>query len=236
MKIETTLPLTEEQIEKFYVDGYIVAPQLVPHASIDAVLREAATVPVAAGGNWTPKTFKPDDPTRDASLHRLLVEPNLVAAVEQIFESPARIYYGMLAIVPANGGSGLPWHQDNQYDYVSGRALNAFIALCDITPDKAILWVAPGTHLKGVVPSTTATGHHQAAEPANGMPLPSLKKGDVCLFDRTTLHHSKQNHTPEHRYAYAAQYQEANARSVALGGKKDPKKMLVSELRAIWQG
>lgn len=229
-------PLTEEQIERFYVDGYIVAPQLVPHAAIDAVMKEALQMPVTAGGSWTPKTFKPDDPTRDAALHRLLVEPHLVAAVEQIFEAPARIYYGMLAVVPALGGKGLPWHQDNQYDYVSGRALNAFIALCDITPDKAILWVAPGSHLKGVVESSAAAGeHHQAAAPANGIPLPGLKKGDVCLFDRTTLHHSKQNDTGEHRYAYAAQYQEANARSVALGGKKDPKKMLVSELRAIWQ-
>ena len=229
-------PLTEAQVEQFYVDGYIVVPQLLPHAAIDAVMQEAAKVPVTAGGNWTPRTFKPDDPLRDAALHRLLVEPHLVAAVEQIFDAPARIYYGMLAVVPAKGGNGLPWHQDNQYDYVSGRALNAFIALCDITPDKAILWVAPGTHLKGVVASSAAEGeHHQAATPANGLPLPTLKKGDACLFDRTTLHHSKQNHTPEHRYAYAAQYQEANARSVALGGKKDPRKMLVSELRAFWQ-
>ena len=34
-------PLTEEQIERFYVDGYIVAPQLVPHAAIEAVMKEA---------------------------------------------------------------------------------------------------------------------------------------------------------------------------------------------------
>jgi len=59
----------------------IVARQLVPHEAIDAVLKEAAAVPVTAGGNWTPKTFKPDDPKRDAALHQLLVEPTLVAAV-----------------------------------------------------------------------------------------------------------------------------------------------------------
>lgn len=227
-------PLSEAQIERFYIDGYIVAEKLVPPAAIDAVLKEAITVPVSAGGNWTPKTFKPDEPLQEAALHRLLIEPSLVAAVEQIFEAPARVYYGMLAIVPAHGGTGLAWHQDNQYDFVSGRALNAFIALCDITPDKAILWVAPGSHLKGVVESTTPDGHHHAAAPANGVALPTLRKGDACLFDRTTLHHSKQNHTSEHRYAYAAQYQEANARSVKQGGKKDPRKMLVSELRALW--
>src|SRR5262249_11580920 len=109
-------PLTESQVEQYYVDGFIVARQLIPLAAIDAVMTEARKAELAPGGNWTPKTFKPDEPLRDAALHRLLVEPRLVAAVEQIFEAPARIYYGMLAIVPANGGSGLPWHQDNQYD------------------------------------------------------------------------------------------------------------------------
>jgi ectoine hydroxylase-related dioxygenase (phytanoyl-CoA dioxygenase family) len=63
--------------------------------------------------------------------------------VEQIFEAPARVYYGMLAIVPAHGGKGLEWHQDNMYDVVRDVLLNTFVALCDITTDKAILWVAP---------------------------------------------------------------------------------------------
>jgi hypothetical protein len=48
----------------------------------------------------------------------MLVEPNIIAAVEQLFEAPARVYYGMTAVVPANGGNGLPWHQDNQYSQI----------------------------------------------------------------------------------------------------------------------
>jgi hypothetical protein len=134
-------PLSPEQIAQYYREGYLVVPGLVPHESIDQVL---AVVPTAgANGSWTPVIFDHDEPEKDAALHRLLVEPSVLGAVEQIFEVPARVYYGMLAVVPAHGGNGLPWHQDNQYDQILGNALNVFIALCDITPDKAILWVAP---------------------------------------------------------------------------------------------
>jgi hypothetical protein len=54
----------------------------------------------------------------------MLVEPNIIAAVEQLFEAPARVYYGMTAVCPANGGNGLPWHQDNQYSQILPAALN----------------------------------------------------------------------------------------------------------------
>jgi len=230
---EQNTPLNEDQITEFYREGYIVVPRLVPHASIDRVLEAAACIPIEPGGSWTPKVFDHDRPLEDAAVHRLLVEPSIVAASGQLLEAPARVYYGMLAVVPARGGKGLEWHQDNMYDVVLGRALNAFVALCDITPEMAILWVAARTHLSGVAENREVDGHRQALNPPNGVPLPGLRKGDVCFFDRNTLHHSKRNETDRHRYAYAAQYQEAKARR-GVDGRPDPRKMLASELRALW--
>jgi ectoine hydroxylase-related dioxygenase (phytanoyl-CoA dioxygenase family) len=191
-------------------------------------------VPTSADGSWTPKCFDFSKPLEDAALHQCLVEDNIICAVEQIFETRARAYYGMLAVVKAKGGRGLPWHQDNQYDQVLGRALNTFVALCDITPDKGILWVAPRTHLLGTQPSKAAEhGHREAeVEPAGGRPLPGLSKGDVCIFDRNTYHRSLKNDTGEDRYAYAAQYVEENARYVSREGKKNPAKVLAWELQA----
>ena len=225
-------PLSESQIEAYYREGYIVVEGLVPDTVVDAVVEEAQQVPVTAGGGWTPRIFDHTNPSENPRLHQILTEPHVVVAVEQIFEAPARVYYGMLAVVPAQGGKGLEWHQDNMYDVVLGRALNMFVALCDITPDKAILWVAPRTHLSGVQESRTADGHRIAATPENGMALPTLKKGAVVIFDRSTLHHSKRNETDSDRYAYAAQYQEEKARNSA--GIKNPLKMPVTQLRQIW--
>ncbi len=230
-------PLSEEQIAQYFCEGYLVASGLVPPEAVEKVLAPIKTIE-PSGNRWTPKIFLHEKPTLDAEFHQLLIEPRIVGAAEQIFELPARVYYGMVAVVPAGGGHGLPWHQDNQYHQILGGALNMFVALCDITPDKAILWVAPKSHLGGVQPSkqneTTAIGHREAlVEPENGVPLPAMKTGDVCIFDRSFYHRSLQNHTNEHRYAYAAQYQADNAR-LADNGEKDARKMRVSELQEIW--
>jgi len=228
-------PLSESQVEEFFREGFIVVKNLVDSKTIDRIMEEAVKVQPDERGIWTPKSFDHGNPKRDAKLHQALVDETLTAAVAQIFEAPVRVDYGMLAIVRANGGKGLPWHQDGMYGQILGRALNCFIALCDITPDKGILWVAPGTHLHGVRPSKSAAhGHHEGEPPANGRPLAFLGKGSVCIFDRDTMHHSKTNETNENRYAYAAQYREEKARDT--NGKKDPRKMLVSELREMWKG
>ena len=231
-------PLSDAQIAQYFREGFLVARGLVPSAAVQHVLAPIQSIE-PSGDRWTPQIFQHDDPQRDREFHQLLIEPHLVGAAEQIFELPARVYYGMVAIVPAHGGHGLPWHQDNQYDQVLGGALNLFIALCDITPDKAMLWVAPRSHLGGVQPSkaneTTASGHREAiVEPENGVPLDGLRAGDVCIFDRSFYHRSLQNHTGEHRYAYAAQYQADNARR-AVTGEKDPLKMRAADLKKLWE-
>jgi len=228
-------PLTEAQVAEYYREGYIVAPGLVPEASIDKLITEVKLPEwLKDGGDWTPMIFDHKEPTKDARLHRLLVEPSVINAVEQIFELPARVYFGMVAIVPARGGKGLPWHQDNQYSTILNGALNVFIACCDITPDKAMLWVAPKSHLQGTLPahlSETHGGHREAdVAPETGIQLEKLNKGDVVIFDRNTLHRSLKNDTSKHRYAYAAQYQADNARE-ALTGEKDPMRMRACDLR-----
>lgn len=229
-------PLTEEQIAFYYREGYLVVPGLVPLETVEQA-RNAYTAPIQ-GERWTPGIYDPERPDDNILQHRILVEPNVIGAVEQIFEAPARVYYGMTAVVPANGGNGLPWHQDNQYGQVLPAALNTFVALCDITPDKAILWVAPGSHKLGTQPSKEATGlggHREAVvEPENGMPLPTMKAGDVCIFDRNTYHRSLKNETDEHRYAYAAQYMAEYSRR-ANTGQKDPTKRPARELEQRWK-
>jgi ectoine hydroxylase-related dioxygenase (phytanoyl-CoA dioxygenase family) len=227
-------PLIDDQIAEYYREGYLVVRQLATDRHVRDVLALARQHPVEPGGKWTPKIFDHDNPQADAALHQLLTDPRIVGAVEQIFEAPPRILFGMLAVVPAQGGQGLEWHQDSQYTHVLGRALNAFVAVDDITPDMAILWIAPRSHLWGLQRSDYIEGHHKTPDPPNGMPLPPMKQGDVCLFDRYTLHRSHRNTTDRHRYAYAAQYMEDKAR-LAETGEKDPRCMTADELAAMRQ-
>ena len=227
-----TLTLSAEQIARYYREGYLLVRGLATPERVAAVAAEARQVQVEPGGRWTPRIFDHQRPRSDRSLHQLLTDPRIVAAVEQVFEAPARVYYGMLAIVPAGGGTGLHWHQDNQYTQILGRALNVFVALDHITEDMALLWVSPGSHLRGLQPSESVDGHRKAADPGDGVQLPPMRPGDVCLFDRYTLHRSLSNTTDRHRSAYAAQYMEIHAR-MAQTGEKDPLRMTAADLATI---
>jgi ectoine hydroxylase-related dioxygenase (phytanoyl-CoA dioxygenase family) len=232
------MALNEAQIAHFYREGYVLVPGLVPISAVEAIL-EAAPKDIATDDRWRARIFEHAEPEKDAALHRLLVEPSVTEAVRAIFAASPRVYYGMVAVVRARGGQGLPWHQDNQYTPLLGGALNVFIALSEITPEKAILWVAPRSHLGGIQPSqpneTTAPGHREAVvAPENGIPLPTMQPGDVCIFDRCTYHRSLQNDTDEDRYAYAAQYVSESARE-ARTGEKNPKWILASDLRELWR-
>ena len=75
------------------------------------------------------------------------------------------------------------------YTHLLGGALNIFIALEPIPPEKGVLWVSPRSHLKGIWPNkeneTTAVGHREAVCPPSGagaVRLGALQPGDaVCL-------------------------------------------------------
>jgi ectoine hydroxylase-related dioxygenase (phytanoyl-CoA dioxygenase family) len=228
--------LSEEQIAHYYREGYVLVPGLVEPEAIASVMAEARTR-VRAGYKRQPTIFDHDNPTQDAQIHQLLWNPRVIAAASDLLGTPPRVYYGMLAVVPAGGGHGLPWHQDNQYTHILGGALNVFIALSEITPDMATLWIGPRSHRLGVQPAdtntTTAPGHRESqVVPDDPIQLPTLQPGDACIFDRSTLHRSLQNTTDRHRFAYAAQFQAAHAR-MADTGAQDPKRMLATDLAAL---
>ena len=110
-----------------HASGYLVCRGLVNADTVNDVRKlgeqkfiarsdEASAVGDSPLMRWTPATFDHSAPATDAELHALLHDPSLVSAASQLLgNAPARVYYGMLAVVPPNGGSGLPWHSDNMW-------------------------------------------------------------------------------------------------------------------------
>ncbi len=234
------MTLSPEEISHYHREGYVLVRGLVS-AEVCAEVRKRAIERGAPGPgitHWTPLIFDHRQPDEDPALHRILADPSVIAAIEQLLGSDAKVYYGMAAMVPPNGGRGLPWHQDNQYQHVLHHALNTFIAVSDITTPQCTLWVAPRSHLSGVVANENAAdfnGHKRCTqEPVGGMPLPDLKAGDACIFNRNTIHRSLTNQTPNLRVAYAAQYVEA-AGVVADTGEPAAHWMTANSLRQRWQ-
>ena len=212
--------LSATDLAHYHREGYVLVRGLLDPADC-ATWRTAALgacTPVA-GAAWTPVIFDHDHPDQRREVHGALVDARVLGAVEQLLGAQAQVWYGMAAVVPGGGGRGLPWHQDNQYTHILHHALNTFIALNDISPDMATLWVAPRSHLAGLTAShDRGDGHREAAvAPANPLQLPALQAGDACIFNRNTLHRSLTNSTGQHRVAYAAQYVEAGGVHAATG-------------------
>lgn len=210
--------LNEEQITFYKKEGYLLLEQLVSHKAIDRALEGAPKYTSMDGdvkGLWKSEPWDFYDHLKNAEIHQLLLEKSVANVAETLLEEKIVIHYGMMAVVPAGGGKGLPWHQDNMYTRITGKALNIFIALCDISPEKANLWIAPKSHLNGTLPSRDAKefGEHKQllGDIGEHFCLPALKKGDACVFNRNTLHRSLKNETDEDRYAYAAQYSAVSA-------------------------
>jgi ectoine hydroxylase-related dioxygenase (phytanoyl-CoA dioxygenase family) len=224
--------LNEVQIAHYYREGYVIVRDLIDRAQIEDVL-SAASAKVQTGDQWQPTIFKHLQPHSDAQLHQLLCSSAIITVVEQLLGSEPRVFYGMLAVVPPRGGKGLPWHQDNHYLHLLGGALNTFVALCDITPEKGCLWVAPQSHRLGLQSwkdSEELPGHREAVvEPENALPVP-LHTGDAVIFDRNTLHRSVPNRTDEIRFAYAAQYAAKHVRFADTGSQQLPIGDYVAEI------
>ena len=213
-----------DAVTSYYREGYLVVRGVLPKDVCDrAIAARQEQQTETAGGRWKPSIFDPAKPLSadEYALHEPLAHPRIERIVAALLEEEARLYYGMLAVVPGGGGSGLKWHQDNMYGNLLGRALNTFCALCDITPDMANLWVAPRTHRYGTNGDfTTQDGDWEkfvVEDPPTAMLLPALDAGDACIFTRDTLHRSLTNDTDRDRFAYASQWCAANCRRAETG-------------------
>ena len=235
--VDTSEYLSKEVIDSYYKFGYVIIPSLLSVDYIDSLM-SASKIQNSEGDKWNGSSLDISKPIEDLSLHQILVHPTILNLAEVYLEQPVRVHFGMLAIIAANGGNGLPWHQDNMYTKLLGKAMNIFIALCDITPKMGTLWIAPKSHIHGVldyrINTTTAPGHREVTEaPKDSFCVGGLNKGDAVVFDRQTLHRSLTNSSQMDRYAYAAQYSSVNVRN-AEDGMVMHEKILARDLLASY--
>lgn len=211
--------LTEDHIEQFYREGYFLAPRFLSSDAVDRLNAdyEAEVAKLEGEKEWRALPFA-------ESAQKELQTDRITGMMEQLLGGPTRLWLGMYAVVMP-GGEGLAWHQDNQYTHILGHMCNAFVALDEITPENAGLWLAPQTHRLGRQPNlNTEPGHRRAAEPENPVAIEKMMPGDAVIFHRELLHHSKTNQSDQPRRAFAFQVSAANCRFAESGKLVEPKK------------
>ena len=228
------IQLSEEQIEQYHEDGYLVVPDLLRQDEVDAFLthEDDPNTQELRNGLLTHLT--------DPQWFYLATHPNVSGVAGRLSEGMPRIVQTMyLDKEPAEkdedlGGAGVSLHQDTHYLPNEPNTLMAcWIALSDKDPDNGGLCIVPGSH-KGALRETelSTSPEHASWQTEHTMRAPdgrewketlhsfhvlgvedddlvklSVPRGSGVFFSSLTIHGSYANrsHTRP-RLAFAVHY------------------------------
>ena len=221
--------ISDEQIERYRDEGYLVVPDLLTPEEVEDFLRNEAS---ALPPGWR-------DGLRSHALNpqrmRLASHPKVTAVVRALLGGAPQIVQTMLLDKPPSGGQGIALHQDSYYIRNEPNTLMAcWLALTDTDAENGGLCVVPGSHKRGLVGShpNRDTVEHVAwevehtlrdregrewthrlyAAEVDDLDLNALKKltvpaGGGVFFTGLTIHGSFSNRTPHRRRAaFATHY------------------------------
>ena len=214
-------------------DGYLFLRGLLPRQPVLDVrarlLNKAAEggwlapdSPIAAGAANSAAACKDPEPRymsvfrglwSDEALHRLRIDPRVIALFERIFAERALAHpmFVQRNIFPQSDGfdftTGI--HQDRVH--IGGATSYAmWMPLGDCPREMGTLAVAAGSHTTGILPTKVGSG-------AGGMdiavPIPGtwvtgdFEAGDALIFQDVTVHKALPNRTRSIRMSFDARYQ-----------------------------
>jgi ectoine hydroxylase-related dioxygenase (phytanoyl-CoA dioxygenase family) len=136
--------LSAEQLNRFKADGYLVVPDLLTAAEVDAFVAHLAEE--NAIGTYGLQGHREDPQYRYLATH-----PRVAGAAAQILGGQVRIVQTMLLNKRPQGGQGIALHQDTHYLPNEPNTLMAcWLALTDSDPENGGLCVVPGSHREGL--------------------------------------------------------------------------------------
>lgn len=125
------------------------------------------------------------------------------------------------------GGAPFPWHQEGPYWQYGAEKLESIVStftyLDDANQENGCLWVVPGSHTDGALPSLDGRGVLGALytdiEKIDCEPHPIvLPAGSVVWFHYDIVHGSQTNRTDSDRRAFVAAYQPAGLQRWRVDG------------------
>lgn len=200
-------------------DGYVVVPDLVSTAQVEALRQETTAIATGARGailGADPAGSRGEDALKGVLaihfphkasplMHDALMYPGIVQMLTALVGPDIKAMQSMLFVKNA-GKPGQAWHQDEYYIPTRDRSLiGVWIALDDATIDNGCLWMLPGSHKHGIIWPTRRHGdtRFDNGEEAHGFPYAresgvpiEVKAGGVAFFNGYTLHRSLDNKRP----------------------------------------
>jgi phytanoyl-CoA hydroxylase len=234
--MEDAAVTSDEQVRSYVDDGYLLVPDLVSGAEVEAI--RAETLKFARGDypSINPIT-REEGQSDDALLQRTLAvhfphwvspvvrdvvsHPGIVEVLERItgahlphWDGRVKCMQSMLFVKSA-GLPGQAWHQDERYIATRDRSLvGAWIALDDATVANGCLRVLPGSQQSGYLWPTRAHGKPEEFDFADesfgfddaGEVFVEVEAGSVVFFNGYLLHRSLHNGSDGSRRALVNHY------------------------------
>jgi ectoine hydroxylase len=220
------MKLTQDQVDNFERDGFLVLPSLFSRAEVDVLLgaleepfsehcaqnfreQESGAVRTAMGLHL-----------RSPAFARLVRHPRLVEPAMQLAGDRLYVQQVKVNAKAAFTGELWQWHYDfathhNEDGVPEPLALNLHVFLDDVTEFNGPLWFIPGSHRHGAAPATLDTvttsyplwcvERETAAKliESGGVVSATGPAGSVLIFGDCMVHASPPNMSPWHRRIFS---------------------------------
>jgi ectoine hydroxylase len=212
------MKLTQEQLDQFETEGWLLLPELFTPEEVDLLRREA----VAIYDEQRPEVWREKDgaPRTAFAAHkyneafRLLgAHPRMIRPVEQVFGESVYLHQYKINAKSAFTGAVWQWHQDygtwkRDDGMPEPRAMNISIFLDEVMPINGPLMLVPKSHNAGDLEAshdleTTSYPLWTLDEKTvtrlveqGGIVAPTGKPGSMLMFHGNLVHGSAGNITP----------------------------------------
>lgn len=232
------MQLSDEQVEQFWEDGFIIVENLLDPDEVASLLAHAEWVAsgkathipagqlqvepsVAAGGTQAENDA---DSLRkmshlafyDEEFENHARNPKILDVIESLLGTDIKLYQDQLFMKPPRIGSRQRYHQDMPLGFYIDPPdmVTCWAALTDSTIENGCVWMLPGTHKFGITEQSKWAEYEQMSVEgslAEERPL-ELKAGDCSFHHGLILHSSRPNLTNQRRRGYATHYVSAECR------------------------
>jgi ectoine hydroxylase-related dioxygenase (phytanoyl-CoA dioxygenase family) len=234
----TKYSLTDEQIEQYRNDGFIVIERLFDGddlSRVDATIRQLTDEALAGGdfskvlelepepveGKRVPRrVYSPYD--QHEAFRSLAHDPRLADKIESLIGPNFNIQHSKLNMKPAKVGSVVEWHQDMTYfPHTNDDLLAALVYLDEATEENGCLQVLPRHHTHyfdhtGKDGKFAGMITEDLSNFGKPKPLPA-PAGSAILMHCITPHSSLPNRSPRPRRTLIFEYRANDAFPIYFG-------------------
>lgn len=222
--------LTQDQIDSFNQNGYLVVEDLLTPEEVDSYRQlyedflsnkiDASAYRGDLSGQSNDDNHKGERITQimvpsrivpsllDKSLHQ-----KSLAVAQQLMGDDIALDFDMLIDKAPYTNTPTPWHQDCAYwiSMPDTRAASCWVALDDAYMDNGCMWYIPKSHLIPIRPHRPAAkgGALQCDAEESEAVAVEIKAGSCVYHHGGTLHYSRGNSTADRRRAFITNFRPA---------------------------